>query len=243
MPDSSLGEISVPIEDSTLQLAELAGYIATICFTLQYAPQAYLNYKRKSVQGFSTTGVLIKLVGASFLAVNAILLGEALPLCIYGIFNVSQHVIFMIQFAFYMKQKKFFWFCALPLIPLIVGVSLPETIPLTNTLKPISQLTSHLPQLYLSYKKRTTEGVSLSTQHLNVIGGFCGLFMYSFIEAKSFMTVLVYWNSLFQAFSLYALAVYFDGWERIWSSLPLVGGNQGSTREEPALPTVKNPDD
>lgn len=44
----------------SLALAYSAGYFATLCFTLQYIPQAILNYKRKSITGFSTTGILIK---------------------------------------------------------------------------------------------------------------------------------------------------------------------------------------
>lgn len=74
--------------------ATLAGTFASICFTLQFAdcgalillialisliirylPQAWLNYQRQSVKGFNTTGIIIKLLGACFLTVNAYLTG------------------------------------------------------------------------------------------------------------------------------------------------------------------------
>ena len=88
-------------------LATLAGTLASICFTLQYVcihsdffcafhfvsinthpvfvyrylPQAWLNYQRQSVKGFYTIGIIIKLVGACFLTINAYLTGGS---CVSG---------------------------------------------------------------------------------------------------------------------------------------------------------------
>jgi hypothetical protein len=84
---------------------------------------------------------------------------------------------------------------------------------LTNAIKPASQFFSHVVQLHETWNKRSTEGVSLLSQHLNMLGGLLGIVMYSYIPPKSFFTYMVYYNSIFQALSLYALAVYFDGWE------------------------------
>jgi uncharacterized protein with PQ loop repeat len=53
----------------------MLGNFATVCFTLQYIPQMIKNYKRQSVQGFSTAGIIMKLLGASFLTINAYILG------------------------------------------------------------------------------------------------------------------------------------------------------------------------
>lgn len=52
---------------------------------------------------------------------------------------------------------------------------------------------------------KTTSGVSLSTQHLNTIGGLAGLYM-CYVLPVSTATLLLYCNSLFQAFSIYFLA-------------------------------------
>lgn len=41
----------------------------------RYLPQTWLNFRRKSVKGFSTHGIIIKLFGASFLLVNSYLNG------------------------------------------------------------------------------------------------------------------------------------------------------------------------
>jgi len=44
-------------------------------YIFRYIPQAQLNYQRKSVKGFNKTGIIIKLIGACFLTVNAFLSG------------------------------------------------------------------------------------------------------------------------------------------------------------------------
>lgn len=186
--------------------ALFAGYLSSLCFTLQYVPQMVLNYRRRSVSGLSTTGIIIKLVGACFLCVNSYLTGEHLSVVMYGTLNVVQHLVFVSQFATYTGDRSFMLWFLFPLLPLCLGTALPASIgalyiyiyiirickcarrahiplcvhtqhtALTSSFKPISQLLSHLPQLYLTWNKKTAEGVSLSTQHLNLVGGLSGLY-------------------------------------------------------------------
>ena len=108
-------------------LVKLAGYFATFCFTVQYAPQAWLNYKRKSVKGFSTTGILIKLIGAAYLGVNSALMGEEFSVVVYGAFNIAQHLIFMFQFTIFTHQRRYLVYCLIPFIPYFSGLFFPWT--------------------------------------------------------------------------------------------------------------------
>lgn len=80
--------------------ALVLGYVASICFTIQYFPQAQLNFQKKSVFGFSANGIIIKLIGACFLASNSFYTEQPVSVIAYGFFNVFQHVIFMIQYLF-----------------------------------------------------------------------------------------------------------------------------------------------
>lgn len=105
----------------------LAGYFATFCFTIQYLPQCILNYKRKSVKGFNTTGILIKLIGAAYLCVNSALNGEVFSVVVYGAFNVAQHLIFMFQFTMFTGKRIFLLYCLIPYIPYICGIYWPQT--------------------------------------------------------------------------------------------------------------------
>lgn len=41
--------------------------------------------------------------------------------------------------------------------------------------------------------------------------------MCQFVPPKSSFTVFIYWNSIFQAISLYILAIYFDGFSRLFN--------------------------
>ncbi|KAL9642831.1 hypothetical protein ABK040_009906 [Willaertia magna] len=199
-------------------LATFAGYLATLFFTVQYIPQAWLNYKRRSVKGFSSIGIIIKLIGSSYLGVNSFLMGEALSVVLYGAFNILQHLIFIFQFTLFTNQRMYLLCILIPIIPLFCGHYYPESIQYSNLIKPLSQITSHIPQLIVTWQAQSTEGVSLASQHLNLFGGIAGIYMYSIFTPKSFFTRLVYWNSMLQAISLYVLAVYFDGWSRLYYS-------------------------
>lgn len=78
-------------------------------------------------------------------------------------------------------------------------------------IKPVSQLLSHIPQLYECYKLKTTKGVSLTSQHLNTLCGTFGLFMCHYIPPKTGWTYVLYINSLFQALTIYLCALIYDG--------------------------------
>jgi len=193
------------------ELATAAGLLASLCFTAQYLPQAWLNFSKKSVKGFSSLGIILKHVGASFLLVNAILIHENLPVVVYGGVNVLQHSVFLIQFDLYgqLGARVLLWLL-FPLVPVVLFTVLPFSVHYTNTIKPITQILSHLPQLEECYRQSSTSGVSKLSQHLNFTGGLLGLYMCWILPPVSPMTYLIYFNSVLQALSLYAFVVYFD---------------------------------
>ncbi|KAJ5080444.1 pq loop repeat family protein [Anaeramoeba ignava] len=193
-------------------LACFSGLIASILFAFQYLPQTFLNYKNKSVKGFSTTGIIIKLIGSSFLLINSFLNEEAYPVVLYGLFNVIQHSTFMVQFSIYENKKEYLIWILFPIIPLSLGTIYPSSKSITNMIKPLSQVLSHFPQLLLSYKLKNTYGASIMSQHLNFFGGILGMFMVLIIPPSSNATYFVYFNSLFQSISFYSLAIYFNQW-------------------------------
>jgi len=196
--------------------ALISGYLAAFLFTFQYIPQTILNFKRKSISGLSTTGIIVKLIGASFLTVNSYLIEEALPTILYGFLNVLQMFIFMYQFAAYTGKRHYYFWMLFPIIPIVIGEFYPASIYYTNSIKPISQIFSHIPQLIVSYEKKSTYGFSLLGQHLNFIGGVLGIYMFIMIPPVSKYTVLVYCFSLLQATSMYLFAAYYDGVNRFF---------------------------
>lgn len=58
--------------------------------------------------------------------------------------------------------------------------------------------------------------MSLLSQHLNLIGGILGLYQIYMIPPVSKTTYLIYLNSIFQATSIYAFAIYYDGINRFF---------------------------
>ena len=84
----------------------------------------------------------------------------------------------------YLEDNRYYGWLLFPLLPYVMGSVMPWSIALTNTIKPGAQVLSHIPQLYLCWQKKTTSGVSLPTQHLNVIGGLSGLMMCFLVPPK-----------------------------------------------------------
>ena len=82
---------------------------------------------------------------------------------------------------------------------------------LTSCLKPLSQLVSHIPQLVECKRLKTTHGISFFSQGLNFVGGVAGTAMCLALPPKSPWTWLLYGNSIFQAMSLFFMALYYDG--------------------------------
>lgn len=201
-------------DEQLLMVANGFGLLASTAFTLQYLPQAIYNWRRKGVRGFSADSIVFKHIGACFLFVNCVLIRERFPVTLYGFFNVLQHSIFLVQFTIYrqpLQLKYMLWICFLA-VPFAMGSLWPSSIAYTNTVKPLCQIVSHLPQLRVCIQQRTTAGLSLLTQHLNIFGGLAGLLMCLMAPPASSLTYFLYINSILQAVSVYYLAIKYDGY-------------------------------
>jgi uncharacterized protein with PQ loop repeat len=158
-------------------VANLLGALSSVIFMAMYLPQFLLNNSRRSTQGFSSTGIIIKLIGASFLSVNAFVTGETLAVVLYGTLGVLQHQAFMFQFFLYETRNNmnFVLWILFPVVPYLMAEWLPFTIMITSYIKPFSQVLSHIPQLLECHRLKTCAGVSLLSQHLNFVGGLMGV--------------------------------------------------------------------
>jgi len=106
-----------PLPTSTNTLL-MMGYCKAAITFVKYLPQVYLNWKRKSVEGFSIENVVLDFMGGSLSfaqsALKAIALGE--PFFEPGAFNLVKFIlsicsiffdsIFFIQFCLYRNNKK-----------------------------------------------------------------------------------------------------------------------------------------
>ena len=140
-----------------LQVALLFGIIATFSFTIQYLPQAYKNYTRSSVVGFSASGILMKLVGAGFLFFNSYYTGEAIPVIFYGVFSLLQHLFFVCQFLYYTKNKLYLFWLPFPLVPFLLAKYYPYTMRMI-----LLFLIFHF-RIYICYKTYLSSYKSFST--------------------------------------------------------------------------------
>jgi uncharacterized protein with PQ loop repeat len=185
------------------------GNIASFAFFIVYVPNFILNFRRKSCKGFSLQSTAIKLLGSSFLFVNSIFNESPFPVFLYGFLNTGQHIAFLIQFWLYGGSTFPLSLSLLPLFPFLICIQVPNLVPLTDLVKPVCQIASHIPQLRQCLKLRSTAGVSLLGQHLNFAGCVFGCGMCALLNEQSVKTWLIYINSGVQAVTLYAVAVWY----------------------------------
>eukprot|EP00760_Papus_ankaliazontas_P012536 PhM_4_TR15350/c0_g1_i1/m.42809 len=189
--------------DETTFFADVFGYLATFLFFVQYIPQISLNLRRKTVRGFSTLSIVIKMFGASFFMANYLLIMERWPTTLYSIICTGQYTVLILQAAYF--DKHFFALSVLiaPFASFLISSSFPATMQYTTVLKPITQVLSHIPLLHLCYKERSVRGVSMPSMHLNACGGISGMIMCCLVATKSRWTFAVYLNSFLQAVTVY----------------------------------------
>eukprot|EP00741_Cyanophora_paradoxa_P003827 tig00000718_g3721.t1 len=209
-------------------LALAAGMASTVLFGVQYLPQIYLNWKRKSVksrvlphwQGFSVSGVLIKYVGSSTLLVHALYASEALPVQLFGLVSFAQLLALIVQIANYNSEvdaTRLYSWLAFPLLPTALVLVFPSSVGFTALVKPGTMVASHIPQLYLCHKQRSVQGLSMMSQHANMAAGILGAYMCAFIPPKTMATYLLYLFAVLQAGTTYWAAFVYGGAEQLVS--------------------------
>ena len=210
----------------------LFGDMASICFFLVYIPQFLLNYKRKSVEGFSKSSVILKLIGSAFLCVNSLFNGSQFPIFLYGFLNTIEHSVFLIQFAIFGKQYFSLIYILFPIIPYLICIFFPSFIPYTDLIKPITQFVGHIPQLISCIKIGSTKGISILGEHLHYFGSILGFLMLLMTRNFNISKWVLYGNTFIQALSVYIVASCF-GELRITDQI-------NSTNENDNVPLLEN---
>lgn len=68
------------------------GYVKLVCTVIKYCPQVYVNYKRKSTEGWSINQILLDFTGG-VLSLAQLLIDSALQADWSGLTGVSAHVV------------------------------------------------------------------------------------------------------------------------------------------------------
>ena len=191
------------------QYAHLFGNLSTFCFFLVYVPQFFMYCKRRSVDGFSVSSVVLKLFGSSFLFVNSVFKHASHPIILYGFSNTIEHMLFLVQYFLFAHDWRPLVFISLPIVPYMICKLMPELLFFTDYVKPVTQMFSSIPQIYDCFKVGTTKYVSMLSQHLHFIGSIFGFLMLIIEQDLSFHSWFLYANSFIQAFSIYIAAAWF----------------------------------
>jgi len=195
-------------------LAFFCGMVSTLLFSAVWIPQILLNYQRKSTQGFSTAGMVVRLTGSAFLYVNACVTGEPMPVILYGGFGYLVVAVLIGQIILYSNNKEHSQLALvylIPILPIALWWYFPATLQFSNLIKPISMIAGVVTQVLLCIETRTGTGCSVTAQHLNLFGALAGLYMCSVIPPVATTTWWLYIIALGQSFTFYSVQIYYDG--------------------------------
>ena len=129
----------------------LGNFSAVVLFMCNI-PQLWLNFRRRSTRGFSSTFVIIKLVSYSFQLANSSISKSSFPILFTGFLLLLTDLLYIIQIAFYNKNKKFMlWFLLMFLI-FFVAYEWPQTAMYTQWIMPFISLLSYIPLLYTCWE-------------------------------------------------------------------------------------------
>lgn len=112
-------EISGVKVNDNISMLRMAGYCKALITLVKYMPQVYLNYKRKSTDGWSIENIILDLTGGTFSLLQQIIDSVARGKPFFGddsfnivkfmlsIMSIAFDIIFLIQhFIMYPHPKK-----------------------------------------------------------------------------------------------------------------------------------------
>lgn len=111
-------EVSGVKVNDNISMLRVAGYCKAIITFVKYMPQVYLNYKRKSTDGWSIENIMLDLTGGTFSLLQQIIDTVARGQQFFGedsfnivkfmlsIMSIVFDVIFLFQHYYFFPQKK-----------------------------------------------------------------------------------------------------------------------------------------
>lgn len=186
----------------------LGNAAALVYFSCNF-PQLYINFRRRSTVGFSSTFVVMKLFSISFQVANAAVKNSPFPIQLSGILLLLTSDIYVLQVSFYNHNKPFLLWFLMSFAVFFISYTWPSTITLTQWILPSFSLISYIPFLYTCYTAGTTLGISVFAQHLNFLGSILGLLMCLLAHTCTFVNWCFYLIGVIQASMVYIVAIHF----------------------------------
>jgi uncharacterized protein with PQ loop repeat len=168
-------------ESSPNSIASFAlGVLSIIFYSVVYYPQFYVIYKTKKTEGISIWMLLVW-GQADFLSLlGVVVLNLELSLIIIGWYHAFVGFLMTIYTLYYEKENKVIKYTA---VGLYYGINITVSLYLTiaflynyevgtvlGWVSSIFYIIGRLPQLYLNYRRKTTEGLSMLMYIFTILG-------------------------------------------------------------------------
>ncbi|OHS99149.1 PQ loop repeat family protein [Tritrichomonas foetus] len=186
------------------------GNLSALTYFLLNFPQLYMNFRRRSTRGFSSLFVLLRLFSISFHLANNTVLRAQFPVLLSGFLLLLTTILYVLQIAFYCENNRLFllWLI-MPFVIFYISFSFPHTIVFTQWIMPSVSLISYIPLVAACFQSGTTYGISVFSQHLNLLGSIFGILMCLVGQMCSNSGLSFYLIGVSQALIVYTAAAYF----------------------------------
>lgn len=210
-----MGGISACKERSYDGFACWIGNVAAIVTFLQNIPQIILNLKRKSVKGFSSLSVIIRIFGTSFLMINEIIKKTSFSILLSAILLLIEYVIYIIQFIMYTSNKYYILSFLIPIPCICLSCFWKASITVTQYFPAICSILNYIPFVATVLQAHTTIGISMISQILNYSSGIFGLLQCSIECGCDTISWLFFVISIIQGVIIFIIAMAFGEYRLI----------------------------
>lgn len=146
-------------------------------------PQLKLNYKYKSAEAISVILVYYWLLGNIMSLISGVFIKASLNIIIISSANILMDLVFFLQILYYKyinrtKLNESYLLIIIPAIIIIIILFLPkEIIILLYSWGSVTIfVVGKIPQIYLTYTRKTTEGLSLTAFSFVLLSNTCYIF-------------------------------------------------------------------
>lgn len=161
------------------------GILSIIFYSVVYYPQFYVIYKTKKTDGISVWMLLVW-GQADFLSlIGTVILNLELSLIIIGWYHALIGFLMTLYTLYYEKEHKIAKYLAVSIyysINITISIFLTVTMlynyeggTVVGWVSSFFYIAGRLPQLYLNYRRKTTEGLSILMYVFTILGNTCYL--------------------------------------------------------------------
>ena len=214
-----MSSLSLCTERSYLGLACWLGNIAGITGFIENIPQIILNFRRKSLKGFSALSVIIRIFSTTFTIMTRVLYKPHVSILFSACLVQFENFIVIVQFLIYEKQKWCWTGFIAPLPGILISLLWPASFLFTQYVPAICLVLNFIPFYITILRAHTTMGISMIGLTIGYIAAGLGILSCSIQCTCDTISWIFYLSDVIICDIIYVTAMAF-GEFRVIDSVP-----------------------